>query len=66
MLFQLDGYIARNFKNQATNIGSAIDPLADKILVTTLTVTLSISNLLPGKQESIQELEIGSLMFKKG
>ena len=29
----LDGYIARNFKNQASSVGSFLDPLSDKILV---------------------------------
>ena len=29
----LDGYIARNFKNQASSLGSFLDPLSDKILV---------------------------------
>ena len=28
-----DGYIARNFKNQASSLGSFLDPLSDKILV---------------------------------
>ena len=29
----LDGYIARNFKNQSSSLGSFLDPLSDKILV---------------------------------
>lgn len=28
-----DGYIARNFRNQASSLGSFLDPLSDKILV---------------------------------
>ncbi|XP_045184752.1 cardiolipin synthase (CMP-forming)-like [Mercenaria mercenaria] len=43
----LDGYIARNFKNQMSAFGTALDPLADKILITVLTVTLTMAQLLP-------------------
>ncbi|XP_052766613.1 cardiolipin synthase (CMP-forming)-like [Mya arenaria] len=43
----LDGYIARNFKNQSSTLGSALDPLADKILVNTITISLTVANLLP-------------------
>lgn len=43
----LDGYIARNFKNQMSTFGTALDPLADKILITVLTITLTTANLLP-------------------
>ena len=28
-----DGYIARNFRGQASSLGSFLDPLSDKILV---------------------------------
>lgn len=43
----LDGYIARNFKNQQTILGSALDPFADKMLISVLTITLTVANLLP-------------------
>lgn len=43
----LDGFIARNFKNQMSAFGTALDPLADKILMMVLTVTLTTANLLP-------------------
>lgn len=43
----VDGYIARNFKNQMSVLGSALDPLADKFLISVLTVTLTMANLLP-------------------
>uniref|UniRef100_A0A915PK22 cardiolipin synthase (CMP-forming) n=1 Tax=Setaria digitata TaxID=48799 RepID=A0A915PK22_9BILA len=43
----LDGYIARNFENQGSLIGSIIDPVADKLFVTTLVVTLSYVELMP-------------------
>jgi cardiolipin synthase len=33
-----------------TFVGSIIDPLADKTLMTILTVTMAMQNLLPGKQ----------------
>ncbi|KAI8897669.1 CDP-alcohol phosphatidyltransferase-domain-containing protein [Globomyces pollinis-pini] len=42
----LDGFIARRF-NMKTAVGSVLDPLADKILMTTLAVSLSYANLLP-------------------
>lgn len=43
----LDGFIARNFKNQQSVLGSALDPVADKLMVSMLTVTLSVVELLP-------------------
>ncbi|KAI4728107.1 hypothetical protein E4T49_04027 [Aureobasidium sp. EXF-10728] len=42
----VDGWIARKYKLQ-TVVGSVIDPMADKFLMTILTVTLSINGLLP-------------------
>lgn len=42
-----DGYIARNWEGQKSNFGSFLDPLADKILVTTLVLSLTYSNLFP-------------------
>ncbi|KAJ3269635.1 hypothetical protein HDV01_001151 [Terramyces sp. JEL0728] len=41
----LDGYIARKF-NMKTSWGSVLDPAADKILMTTLAVSLMYSNCL--------------------
>lgn len=43
---QLDGFIARHFKSQ-TYFGSLIDPVADKTLMTVLTVSLASVDLLP-------------------
>jgi cardiolipin synthase (CMP-forming) len=43
----LDGYIARNFANQKSYLGSIIDPFADKFLIGTLTVTLALSHMIP-------------------
>ncbi|KAJ3013118.1 hypothetical protein HKX48_005916 [Thoreauomyces humboldtii] len=42
----LDGWIARRY-NMKTFLGSALDPAADKMLMTVLTVSLCSANLLP-------------------
>lgn len=44
----IDGWMARRFKLQ-TVVGSVVDPMADKVLMTILTVTLAVKGLLPGK-----------------
>ncbi|KAK3596500.1 hypothetical protein CHS0354_007406 [Potamilus streckersoni] len=43
----LDGYIARNFKNQTSALGTALDPLADKVLISMMYLTLTLAGLLP-------------------
>ncbi|KAL5008887.1 hypothetical protein ScPMuIL_014468, partial [Solemya velum] len=43
----LDGYIARNYKNQTSVLGTALDPLADKLLISILMVTLTMVELIP-------------------
>ncbi|XP_064623072.1 cardiolipin synthase (CMP-forming)-like isoform X2 [Lineus longissimus] len=43
----LDGHIARTWPNQMSAFGSALDPLADKILISTLYITLSVVDLIP-------------------
>lgn len=43
----VDGYIARRWKLQ-TVVGTVIDPMADKILMTVLTVCLAVKGALPG------------------
>lgn len=43
----IDGYIARNFPNQQTMIGSFLDPAADKLLIATLFITLTANGLIP-------------------
>ena len=47
LFFQLDGYIARNVPGQSSKLGSFLDPLADKILVMTLYISLAVVNLIP-------------------
>lgn len=47
---KLDGFIARRY-NLKTIVGSIIDPMADKTLMTVLTVTLAMQGLLPSKQK---------------
>ncbi|CAH0771666.1 unnamed protein product [Bemisia tabaci] len=43
----LDGWIARNFKNQSSKLGSFLDPIADKILVATMFLTLTFVDIMP-------------------
>ena len=42
----LDGFIARVF-HQKSNLGAHLDPLADKILLTTAYITLAIFKMIP-------------------
>lgn len=42
----VDGYIARHY-NQSSVLGSILDPLADKLLMTVMTITLASKGLLP-------------------
>lgn len=44
---QLDGLIARNWKSQASKLGSFLDPMADKLLVGSLVISLTYCSLLP-------------------
>ena len=43
----LDGWIARRYPSQASALGSFLDPLADKILVGIVVVSLAYVHLLP-------------------
>ncbi|XP_059610151.1 probable cardiolipin synthase (CMP-forming) [Phlebotomus argentipes] len=43
----LDGYIARNWPSQMSNFGSFLDPMADKLLMGSLVISLSYCSLLP-------------------
>ncbi|XP_074598728.1 cardiolipin synthase [Brevipalpus obovatus] len=42
-----DGLIARKFKGQRSKLGSILDPLADKIFVSTLFITLAAMDRIP-------------------
>lgn len=43
----LDGYIARTWPNQKSALGSALDPLADKILISVLYISLTYAHIIP-------------------
>ncbi|XP_061693042.1 cardiolipin synthase (CMP-forming) [Syngnathoides biaculeatus] len=43
----LDGYIARTWPTQKSALGSALDPLADKILISILYVSLTYADIIP-------------------
>lgn len=45
----LDGYIARNYPNQKSVLGSVLDPLADKFLVASLFLSLTSVHSIPGE-----------------
>lgn len=42
----LDGYIAKNY-NQATVLGAFLDPVADKVMIGVLSISLALKGLLP-------------------
>lgn len=42
----LDGYIARKY-NQITRLGIVLDPLADKLMLITVLISVTISNHIP-------------------
>lgn len=46
VLDSIDGYVARRF-NQSSKLGSAMDPLTDRITVVTLGVTLVVAGVFP-------------------
>ncbi|CAG9789218.1 unnamed protein product [Diatraea saccharalis] len=43
----LDGWIARNWKGQSSKMGSFLDPMADKVLIATLFISLTWQDLIP-------------------
>jgi cardiolipin synthase len=42
-----DGFIARRYPSQRSILGSIIDPLADKVLMTSVTCAFAYSGVLP-------------------
>ena len=42
----LDGYLAKRMKNQKSSLGSYLDPLADKVMVTCLTIATGYKGLI--------------------
>ena len=44
---QVDGFIARTFPSQMSMLGSILDPLADKCLLSVLCITLTVVGLIP-------------------
>lgn len=51
----LDGWIARRWNSQ-TVVGTVIDPMADKVLMTVLTVCLAFKGALPGESPFMHPL----------
>ena len=45
----LDGYIARRFK-QRTELGTVLDPIADKILILSAFISFSVVKIFPGSE----------------
>lgn len=43
----MDGWIARTWESQSSKMGSFLDPMADKILIGTLFLTLTYADLIP-------------------
>ncbi|CAI2349062.1 unnamed protein product [Caenorhabditis sp. 36 PRJEB53466] len=43
----LDGWIARNVPGQKSLLGSVLDPVADKLLISTMFVTMTHAGLIP-------------------
>ncbi|XP_034250438.1 probable cardiolipin synthase (CMP-forming) [Thrips palmi] len=43
----LDGWIARTWKSQSSKLGSFLDPMADKVLIATLFLSLTYVDLIP-------------------
>lgn len=45
---QVDGFLARRYRMRSV-LGTILDPAADKALMTTLTVTLTLKGMVPGR-----------------
>ena len=48
LCMKLDGFLARRY-NMSSVLGTILDPAADKALMTTLTITLTMQELIPRK-----------------
>ena len=59
----LDGVIARSFPSQRSNFGSILDPLADKLLVGSIFITLCVTSHLPLYLIILTAIKDFSLMF---
>jgi cardiolipin synthase len=57
----VDGYIARKW-NLQTVVGTVIDPMADKTLMTILTVCLAIKGTLPGNPSQKTPSHLGRII----
>ncbi|KAK6038510.1 putative CDP-diacylglycerol--glycerol-3-phosphate 3-phosphatidyltransferase, partial [Cooperia oncophora] len=49
----LDGFIARNIPGQKSLLGSVLDPIADKLLVSVMFVTMTYADLIPWQLTAI-------------
>ncbi|KAJ3055553.1 hypothetical protein HK097_010161 [Rhizophlyctis rosea] len=61
----VDGWMARNW-NMKTTLGSALDPMADKILMTVLTISLAGVELVPVPLAALIILRDVGLVFATG
>jgi cardiolipin synthase len=53
-LSQLDGFLARKYRMTSV-LGTILDPAADKALVSTLVITLTMQGLIPSEQPFVHE-----------
>lgn len=59
----LDGYIAKNWPSQGSKLGSYLDPLADKVFVGCVAVTMALMGLLPASIVTLMGARDISLVF---
>lgn len=57
----MDGQIARSFPSQRSMFGTMLDPVADKLLIGTLFITLSYVELIPCEFFIISQFDISPL-----